>query len=330
MNETIWVNLDPERIDLSTLERRFAGKYRLIARAIPGNAPEQVLEQAMQADVVISILEKWDEDAIKKVQGKVLMLQKYGMGLDNIDCDAAARCGIPVANVIGANSAAVAEVALLHILNISRRFTSSVSGVKGGNWLSTTGFELDSKTVGLLGLGHIARHLARMLSGFETEILAYDPFVPPEQVPEGITMVDSRDELFRRSHIVSLHIPCTAETQDSIDRSCFDLMQPGAALVNTCRGGVIHEDDLVQALRSGRLSAAGLDVMAQEPPQPDNPLLQMDNVFISSHIGAESFEAGRRSQEIMADNIEMFLERGELSPLVQNRAALCGRRESET
>lgn len=198
MNETIWVNLDPDRIDLTTLERRFAGKYRLIARAIPGNDPGQVLEQAMQADVVISILEKWDESALRNVRGKVRMLQKYGMGL-----------------------------------------------------------------------GHIARHLARMLS-------------------------------------------------------CFDLMQPNAALVNTCRGGVINEDDLVQALRSGRLSAAGLDVLKEEPPRLDNPLMQMDNVFISSHMGAESFEAGRRTQEIMADNIEMFLERGELSPLVQNRNALCG------
>lgn len=325
MNETIWVNLDPDRIDLTTLERRFAGKYRLIARAIPGNDPGQVLEQAMQADVVISILEKWDESALRNVRGKVRMLQKYGMGLDNIDCAAAARCGIPVANVIGANSASVAEVALLHILNVSRRFTSSVSGVKRGSWLSTTtGYELDGKTVGLLGLGHIARHLARMLSGFDTDVLAYDPFVTQEQAPKGVTLVDSREELFRRSHIVSLHIPCTAETQGSINRSCFDLMQPNAALVNTCRGGVINEDDLVQALRSGRLSAAGLDVLKEEPPRLDNPLMQMDNVFISSHMGAESFEAGRRTQEIMADNIEMFLERGELSPLVQNRNALCG------
>lgn len=100
-------------------------------------------------------------------------------------------------------------------------------------------------------------------------------------------------------------------------------MPPGAALVNTCRAGVVNEEDLVQALRSGHLSAAGLDVLVQEPPRPDNPLVRMDNVFITPHIGAETFEAGRRSQEIMADNIEMFLERGELSSLVQNRAAFC-------
>lgn len=321
MMETVWVNLDPERIDLSTLERRFAGKYRLIARAIPGNAPELVLEQAMQADVVISILEKWDQEALRKVRGRVRMLQKYGIGLDNIDCAAAARYGIPVANVVGANSAAVAEVALLHILNVSRRFTSSVSGVKGGVWQAAAGYELDGKTVGLLGLGNIARQLARMLSGFRVEILAYDPYTA--RAPEGVVLVDSREELFRRSDIVSLHIPCTEETRGSIDRSCFDLMKPGAALVNTCRGGVINEEDLAGALRSGRLAAAGLDVMTREPPAPDDPLMGLDNVFISPHIGAETFEAGRRSQEIMADNIELFLERGELSPLVQNRTGLC-------
>ncbi len=320
MKPVIWVNLDPKKIDLSCLDKRLGEKYQLIEQAVPGNEPGAVRELAQQADVVVSILEKWDEEQLKAVKGKVKLIQKYGMGLDNIDVEAATRLGIYVANVVGANSAAVAETAMLHILNAGRKFSSCVSGVKAGVWPSTTtGTELDGKVVGLLGCGHIARHLARMLSGFQVEILAYDPFVSQEQAPENVCMVPSREMLFAASDIISLHIPCNKETEGSINRECFGQMKKGVYLVNTCRGGVINEADLVEALRDGTVAAAGLDVLGKEPPEDDCPLLKMDQVFVTSHMGAESAEAGRRSQEIMADTIEGFLERGELSKFVCNR-----------
>ena len=323
MNETIWLNLDPTKVDVSYLAERFAGKYNFVARAIPGNDPHEVLEQALQADVVISILEKWDAAMLEKVKGKVRFIQKYGMGLDNIDVQAASQNGIPVANVIGANSAAVAEVALLHILNAGRRFVPCASGVKAHIWPSTiTGTELDGKVVGLLGFGHIARHLARMLSGFQVKIITYDPFVSENDVPQGVTLLRDRNELFAQSDILSLHIPCTDETRGSINKDCFTLMKPHSILINTCRGGVINEADLVQALSDGTLAAAGLDVLCNEPPRDDNPLLALDNVFITSHMGAESAEAGRRSQIIMADTIEAFLDKGEFSRFVRNRESL--------
>lgn len=309
--KTIWANMNPDKVDMSTLARHCEGKYHLIAQAAPGNDPAAVLALAGQADAVISGLEKWDEAALSAVRGKVRFIQKYGMGLDNIDLEAAARNGILVANIIGANSAAVAEVALLHILNIGRRFVSCVNGVKDGIWPAyEEGDELDGKTVGLLGYGNISKQLVRMLSGFQVTILAYDPYVSQPAEGQPVTFVSSREELFARSDIVSLHIPCTPETAGSINADLFSRMRQGACLVNTCRGGVINEADLIKALRSGQIGAAGLDVRAQEPPAADDVLLQMPNVYITSHMGAESNESQARSQKVMCEALDTVFSGG--------------------
>lgn len=317
------MNFDPQKVDLDYLIKRFQKlNYEVDAEAVPILDRKAVLEKAEQADVVIAAMEKWDEEALAAVEGKVRFIQKYGTGLDTVDLEAAGRHGIAVANVPGANAAAVAEVALLHILNVGRKFVPCVSGVKSGRWNSTiTGTELDEKTVGLLGYGRIARNLARMLKGFRVKILTYDPFVTCIPEEEGVTLVHSAEELFQQSDIVSLHIPSTEETKGSINRHLFSRMKKGAYLINTCRGDVVDETDLAEALQSGQIAAAGLDVLAEEPPKTDNPLMAMDNVFISSHMGAESFESGLRSQTIMADNVEMFVN-GRLSDNVRNKEYL--------
>lgn len=323
MSTKIWMNFDPEKVDLTYLINRFQETgYEVEAEAVSPEDTAAVLEKAGKADVIIAAMEKWDEEKLTAVSGKVRFIQKYGTGLDTIDLEAAGRQGIAVANVPGANAAAVAEVALLHILNAGRWFVPCVMGVKEGGWNCTvTGRELDGKTVGLLGYGRIARNLARMLGGFRVNILTYDPFVQSIPAEEGVTLAGSAEELFEQCDIVSLHIPSTAETKGSVNGRLFSRMKKGACLINTCRGDVVNEADLVQALISGRIGAAGLDVLAEEPPCGDNPLLSMDNVFITSHMGAESFESGRRSQEIMGDNVEMFVN-GTLSENVRNKEFL--------
>lgn len=306
----IWINHDPEKVDLSYLINHFSGKCEVLAKAVPNN-PELYLPLAQQADVIVGSLETWNAQTLEAVRGKVKMIQKFGMGTDNIDLKAAAENGILVANILGANSAAVAEIALLHILNLGRRFVNCVNSVKNGNWnLAGQGLELDGKVVGLLGFGNIARHLARMISGFDVKLLAYDVYLPNPADYPYVEFVSSKEELFARSDIVSLHIPSTPETNGSINKDVFAIMKDGACLVNTCRGAVINEADLVEALRSGKISAAGLDVMCCEPPQKDNPLLSMDNVYVTSHMGAESKEAIYRSQVIMAEAIDTFLAGG--------------------
>ena len=325
MNKTIWLNLDPEKVYVTHLEKRFSQMVcKFIAQAAENNDREKVLSLAGQADVVIATMEPWDEEALRAVKGKVKFIQKYGAGLDTIDTETAGRYGIPVANVPGANSAAVAEVAMLHMMNVGRRFASCAAGVKAGVWPSTTtGTELDGKTVGIMGYGFIAKQVIRMLSGFRVKILVYDAFVNQAEPGHVITFVDSPEELFEQSDLVSLHIPLNEQTKGCMNRSLFQRMKKGSYLINTCRGGVINEEDLIEALESGRLGGAGLDVMASEPPQKDNPLMKMDQVFITSHMGAASLESEHRSQVIMADAIETFLN-GRLPDNVKNRSFLPG------
>ena len=193
MSVKVWMNFDPKKVDLDYLIKRFQGLgYEVKAEAVPVDHTEAVLEKAMEADIVIAAMERWDEEKLAAVEGKVRFIQKYGTGLDTIDLEAAGRHGVAVANVPGANAAAVAEIALLHILNVGRKFSSCVCGVKSGRWNSTiTGTEVDGKTVGLLGYGRIAKNLARMLKGFNVNILAYDPFVRTVPKEDGVTLAGS-------------------------------------------------------------------------------------------------------------------------------------------
>lgn len=319
--EKIWINVDDTKVDISTLRSELGDDYNVVADPVAYTDEEGLLRRVEGCKAVICGLEHWNANVIKQVAGKIGLLQKYGMGIDNFDIPAATAHHIAVANVIGANSAAVAEVAVLHILNCGRKFSTCVAGVKNNVWPATiTGPELDGKTVGLLGFGNIAQNVARMLSGFHVNIIAFDPFI--SAVPEGlrVTLVNSKEELFRNSNIVSIHIPCTPETEGSVNESLISLMPHGAFLINTSRGRVINETDVLEALRSGQLASVGLDVLCTEPPVDgtiDKELINMDNVFVTSHMGAESVESGIRSQIIMADTIRKFFA-GEYSRFVVN------------
>lgn len=321
--KTVWVNLDEKKVDMTYLDKRFEEKgYRLIKKAVAPTEENAVL-MGSQADAIVSISEPWNKNTLPQIAGAGRFIIRYGAGTDNIDIPEATRLGIPVANVPGANSQAVAEVAMLHILNVGRRFTQCVMGCKAHIWPSTiTGNELDGKTLGLIGFGNIARQLTRMVSGFDVKVLAYDAFLDSNgrehAAKMNVTLVDSMEDIFRKSDIVSLHIPLNDSTRGSINGSLFSLMKQSAYLVNTCRGGVINESDLIAALMNKTIQGAGLDVLCDEPPKDDNPLLTMDNVFITSHMGAASLESEHRSQVIIADSIIEFFD-GKLPYNIKNK-----------
>lgn len=321
MEKTIWLNLDSEKVDVTYLDKRFAEKgWNFIKKLTPAGDEEAAIEMGLQADAVISTWEPWNKRTLEAVKGKVKYIVRYGAGLDNIDLEAAAEAGILAGNVPGANSAAVAETAMLHILNIGRRFAHCTEGCRKGIWPSTiTGNELDGKTVGLLGFGNIGKQLVRMMKGFDVKVLVYDAYFPDQDDEKyGVAFLSDKEELFRQSDIISLHVPLNEETRGMINKDVFAMMKSSAYLINTCRGAVVNEADLIEALQTGQIRGAGLDVLTQEPPQMDNPLLHMDNVFVTSHMGAASLESEHRSQVIIADCIEDFFN-GNVPYNVKNR-----------
>lgn len=306
--KTVWVNLNPEKVDLSPiLSRCHQAGWRCITEDVGGDQ-EKSVALALQADAIVSIGEHWSDAQLASIAGGNRIIVRYGAGLDNVDIPAATRHRIPVANLPGMNAPAVAEIALLHILNLGRRFSYSIHGVSQGVWpTSVPGNELDGKTLGLIGFGNIARQLVRITSGFRRKVIAYDAYLNDAgrefALRNGVELVDSAQDVYRRADIVSLHIPLTPANKCIVNRDCFQLMKPTAYLVNTCRGGVIQEADLIEALRTGVIRGFGADVMCQEPPDASNPLLHMDNAFITSHLGALAVESEERSQLLIADII---------------------------
>lgn len=318
-----WLNFDPVKLDIRTLVQDLeAGGVEPVAKKVDWLDREGILEMANSADAVVSAMERWDRETLAGLENRKKLIIRYGTGIDNIDLAAATELGIPVANCAGANAAPVAEFALTHMLNCMRRLAWSASGPKEGVWPRLfQGNELDGKTVGLVGFGNIAKNLRRMLSGFDCRVLAFDAYARPDEKAYNVTAADSMEQIFRESDVISLHIPLNDETRKSINMKYFDMMKPSAYLVNTSRGGVIDEDDLAQALRAGKLRGAGLDVMAAEPPSMDSPLLHMDNVCVTTHMAASTYESEQRTQHMLAATIIAYLN-GEVPRNILNKQVL--------
>lgn len=318
----VWFNSLPTFNCKVLLDDLAAAGIETIVKKVGNTDRDAILDMANSVDAVISALERWDYDTLSGLKNKKELIIRYGTGIDNIDLAAATEIGVPIANCAGANAVPVAETALAHILNCMRRLSTSFTGPKEGVWpRNYTGNEIDGKTIGLLGFGNIAKQLRRMLSGFDCRILAYDAFVRPDEEKYNVIAADSMEQIFRESDIVSLHIPLNSETEKSINKYYFDMMKPDAYLINTCRGGVIDEDDLVEALRSGKLRGAGLDVLTAEPPAADCPLIHMDNVFVSTHLAGCTVEAEERTQHMLASTIVAYLK-GEVPFNILNKQVL--------
>jgi phosphoglycerate dehydrogenase-like enzyme len=215
------------------------------------------------------------------------VVSKIGVGVDMLDLDAFDRRGVRLARAEGINSRSVAELALLLTLGVLRRVPEVTAGVSSGRWEQPRGRELTGKTVGIVGLGHVGRELARLVGPFDCRVLAVDAY--PQVVPDGVRLTDF-DVVLRESDIVSLHVPLTPDTAGLIGPGELALMKSDAVIVNTARGGLIDEAALVDALARDRLAGAGLDVLADEPPI-DSVLLTHPKVFVTSHVAASTEEA---------------------------------------
>ena len=217
---------------------------------------------------------------------------RFGAGYDAIDLAAADARGIAVATTPGTNHEAVAEHALAMLLALARGFPRRDFMVRRGEpWTKRPMPRLAGRTLGLLGLGRIAQALVRRIGGLQLRILAHARRPDREFAARHGVELATREEVLRRSDVLSLHLPLTAETRNLINGATLALMRPGAILINTSRGGLVDERALQAALVDGRLAGAGLDVFAVEPPAPDNPLLCLDNVLLSPHVGGLDTES---------------------------------------
>lgn len=235
------------------------------------------------------------------------LIQQPSAGYQHIDIEYAAEKGIPVANSGGANDIAVAEHTVMCGLALLKHLLKADKETRSGNWpqLEIGGVELADRTWGIVGFGRIGREVAKRLSGFGCNIVFSDPFPPPQATQDELGVKESElAALLSKSDVVSLHCPLTDETRNLIDSEALAKIGSTGFLVNVARGEVLVESDLVEALRSGKLGGAAIDVYAEEPPGPGHPLYGLENVILSPHVAGVTAESRRR---IMAATVENLL-----------------------
>ena len=235
------------------------------------------------------------------------VIARGGIGLDNIDCAAASEKGITVVNTPAASSQSVAELAIGLMFAASRKIARANAALKSGQWLKKEcmGCELAGKTLGIVGVGGIGQAVARIARVLGMEVIATkrDLNTVPAVLKELGVPVVPFDELLARADYISLHLPKTAESTMLICEPQFNRMKDGVIFINCARGGIVDEDALAQAVKSGKVAAAAVDVFAKEPPEEDNPLLGLENVILTPHIGASSVEGQFRVGMEVADKV---------------------------
>ena len=223
------------------------------------------------------------------------LVQLVAAGWDQIDVKTISSLGIPVAHNGGSNATAVAEFAVTLMLNVYKRFIPLVESLADGQWVTKiwrSSYDLEGKTVGIVGLGNVGKKVAARVRGFNVKLLGCDVFDVPEQILKEIGIEKTTFEtLLRESDIITLHVPLTPETRGFVGKKELAMMKSNAVLINTSRGPIVDEAALYEALRDRKIAGAGLDVLQQEPMAPDNPLKNLDNVIITAHAASNTLDS---------------------------------------
>jgi D-3-phosphoglycerate dehydrogenase len=289
-----------------TVHRAAAEKLRETCevRILPGSYPaEDVLAAACaDADAVLARMAVMTRRVIEAAP-KLRIIARHGIGVDAVDLCAATERGIPVTTTGSINAGAVAEYAFGLLLALARKIPQADSGMRRGGWSRgpQVGIELAGKTLGIVGLGAIGKHMARQALGFRMRVIANDPHA---RTPEGLDVeMTSRENLLRRADVVSLHMRLSSDTRHIIDAPSIELLKPGALILNTARGELIDEAALTRALQAGRIAGAALDVFEEEPLSASSPLRQLPNVILSPHVAGQTQESMRLVALAAADAI---------------------------
>lgn len=299
-------------VDHVYLEDQHTEKLRSLGDLEVFHEPPKTLDELRRriekADIVIVGWTDLKKEAIYSSE-KLKMISIWATSCHYVDLKAAGERQIVVTHVPGYATEAVAEHTFALLLAAARKLASANSHVRRGDfdWRPFGGIELREKTLGIIGTGSIGCRVAEIAKAFGMQILAYDKYPSVRKAEEiGMRYVDL-ETLLKESDFLTLHVALTSETEGLIGKREINVMKNGAIIVNTSQGKVIDENALLEALKSGRISFAGLDVFSQEPPPKSNPLFRLDNTILSPHIGFHTIEAARRCTDICIDNVSKFL-----------------------
>ena len=272
---------------------------------------QQLSERIQGADIIVTKEMSVSAEMIQKFPESVKLICEAGTGYNNIDLEATRKKGITVCNIPAYSTERVAHTAIMMILNLSSAMQVQMKMLACGNHdnftrnLQVPHVEVNGKTLGIIGAGHIGRKVIQIAQALDMNILVYTR--TPREDEKGIRYV-SLEELLRNSDYVSMHCPLTESTKHMINKETLSLMKPSAFIINTSRGALIDEAALIEALENGTIAGAGLDVQETEPPEEASPLYTMDQVLLTPHMGWKGLETRQRLVSILADNIKQFME----------------------
>ena len=240
------------------------------------------------------------------------VIGRAGVGFENIDVNAATQRGIVVMNTPGGNNVTTGEHTISLMMALARHIPQAVASLKSGKWERNKfiGIELCNKTIGVIGLGNVGRIVAERAAGLRMKVIGFDPFISAENIARMEVEPATLEEIFSRADFISVHVPLTTETHGLINREAFAKMKPGVRIINCARGGIVDEKDLADAIKEGKVAGAALDVYVDEPPAADHPLLKMDQVITTPHLGASTDEAQLNVAIAVAEQMVDFLAQG--------------------
>jgi D-3-phosphoglycerate dehydrogenase len=278
------------------------------------------VKAAGEADGILFRVRPRCTESLMAACPKLRVVGRHGVGLDTVDIPAATRLGVAVVHAPGSNSQSVAEHALMLMLVCAKRTLVVDRATRKADWSGRRGgnFELHGKTLGIVGVGNVGRRVAKLAAAFGLRVLGHDKYVPADELRRrGAEPVESLDDLLPQVDFLTCHTPLTDETRGMINERTLGLMKKGAIYINTSRGPVQQERALFEALTRGQLAAAGIDVFEEEPSSPDNPLFNLENVVVSSHVAGVTREATRQASMQVASEMLRVL-RGEKPDVLVN------------
>tara|TARA_B100001057_G_C22861627_1_gene954779 strand:- start:1724 stop:3349 length:1626 start_codon:yes stop_codon:yes gene_type:complete len=279
-----------------------------------GSSPEQMLELSKDASAIIVRSDTKVTREVFEIASKLKAVGRAGVGVDNIDVPAATEKGVIVMNTPGGNTIATAELTFTHMLCSTRPIVRGVTGMSEGKWerKQLKGAELRGKTLAVLGLGRIGAEVAKRALAFEMTVVAYDPYLTAERAKELDLEKVELEEAFSKADYLTVHMPMTDETRNIVDESAFAKMKDGVRIFNCARGGIIKESALAEALKSGKVASAGLDVYEHEPLPEDHEFRELENMNLTPHLGASTAEAQESVGVEIAEAIAEVLNGGRI------------------